>query len=222
MGVKERFALLSEKVEIAAQNSGRKRSDITIIAVSKYASLCQMEESYRAGIRIFGESRLQVALAKQKTVSWKEEVFWHFVGPIQSNKALSIGASCSCLHSISSVKIAKKLSDYGLTRGEKVSCFLEVNILKDALKQGFFAEEIERLQEELFTLEGLQILGLMTMGPHTKKTEEMRQCFRAVAALRQHLPKTASFLSMGMSGDFSVAIEEGATHIRIGSYLYGE
>lgn len=220
MSVKERWHQLGEKVEQAAIRSGRKGSAITIVAVSKQASLAQMEESYLAGARCFGESKLQVALVKQEAFASKEDLLWDFIGPIQSNKALSIGKSFSCIHSVASMKTAQKLSLYGLSQKRKIACFIEVNSTRESAKFGFFLEELDGFEEELFSLPGLEIRGLMTMGPHVGEEKQIRECFRSVATRASRLPSHARSLSMGMSGDFTLAIEEGATHIRIGSYLY--
>lgn len=213
MLVKERLEKLQAEIAVAAKRSGRTLENITLIAVTKYASLQQMEETLDAGLFLFGESRLQTALVKQEHFRFRN-IAWHFIGNIQSNKALPIAKNFSCIHSISSLKLAKKFSS--LATSHKIPCFLEVNATGESSKHGFSLTELEAAQEELFLLDGLAIQGLMAMGSR----KDPRASFRKVAQAASQLPEGSRQLSMGMSHDFPIAIEEGATHIRIGSYLY--
>lgn len=214
MSVKERLSLLYSEIQKTALKVGRDPSVVTVIAIGKYASLDQIKEAYAAGIRHFGESRLQAFLAKKDLLP--KDIIWHFIGPIQSNKAAAITEAFSYIHSISSIKVAKIVSETSLRLRKKTPCFLQINVSLDPLKQGFTQEEFKTLKEELSSLEGLSIQGLMTIGPYVTEENSLRECFQKLYSLQGNYP----YLSMGMSGDFMVAIEEGSTHIRIGSYLF--
>ena len=218
MSVKENFNLILEKIEKAAERSGRKASDITLVAVTKYASIDQMKEAYSLSLRNFGESRLQKAQPKIDLLP--KDIHWHFIGPIQSNKIASIISFFNVIHSVSSLKIAKMVSDIGFKRGQKVTSFFQIDFSKDQKKNGFSLEEFLVLQEDLLTLEGLEVLGLMTMAPQTKDEKEVRRFFRDLHHLQSQFPGKYPFLSMGMSEDFEIAIEEGSSHVRIGSGLF--
>lgn len=189
---------------------------VTLIAVSKQASIEKMEEVYKAGVRDFGESRLQDALAKKKEMP--EDVIWHFIGPIQSNKAKAIATHFDWIHSIASLKVAKIISETSLSLHKKIPCFIEVNISKDPVKQGFIEEELLKILSELQSLEGLDIKGFMTIAPYTKDPQKIRQCFQKLASLQKQFGYPS--LSIGMSEDYIIALQEGATHIRVGSYLF--
>lgn len=188
---------------------------VTLICVSKQASIEQMREAYEAGLKDFGESRLQNALDKKKQMP--EDVIWHFIGPIQSNKAKAIATSFDFVHSIASLKVAKIISETCLALGRKMPCFIEVNISKEPAKQGFLEEELLEVLPELQSLQGLDIKGFMTIAPHTEDVQKIRVAFQTLASLQKRFGYP--FLSMGMSQDYVIALQEGATHIRIGSYL---
>ena len=200
MSVKELYESLLPKIGKA-----------TLIAVSKNATNEQILEAYEAGIRDFGESRLQAALSKKKDLP--DDIIWHFIGPIQSNKAAAIAAAFSYVHSIASYKVAKIISKTSLF---PCKCFIEVNITNDPAKEGFSREEFLLQKEELKALEGLDIQGLMTIAPYAQKKAPIRACFNELKELGKEYP----FLSMGMSSDFEIALEEGATHLRVGSLLF--
>ncbi len=216
MSVKSRVEALLQEITQVALQKGRDPAKITVVAVSKYATGKQIEEAYAAGLRHFGESRLQTALIKREEACLPNDIVWHFIGPIQSNKAALIAEYFSCVHSVSSLKIAKIISEISLKKGKVTSCFLQINIYGDPSKQGFTEEEFWRCKEELDSLEGIHIEGLMTMAPHVKEEEKIRDCFQKLHSIQTEYPH----FSMGMSEDFKVAIEEGSTHIRIGSYLF--
>lgn len=218
MSVKENFESILERVRKAANRSGRREEEISLIAVTKHSSLEQMREVLSLSLKDFGESRLQKALVKQKV--FPEKIDWHFIGPIQSNKAISIASHFSYIHSVSSFKIAQLLSEFGEKRGEKVKIFFQIDLSKEGVRNGFNPSEFLSHQETLLALRGLSIQGLMTMAPHTEDKGLIRACFRSLFELKRSLVSTCPFLSMGMSKDFEIAIEEGATHIRIGSELF--
>lgn len=210
MSLKERLVLLSEKVQEHALHP------VTLICVSKNVEVSKMKEAYEAGLRHFGESRVQEALSKKDRMP--QEVIWHFIGPIQSNKAKVIAENFHFVHSVASFKVAKILSDTGLVKGTKIKCFIEINTSKEPSKQGFLEDELEEVMPRLQELKGLDIQGFMTIGPHTQNEERIRKCFQILLYLKEKFKYP--FLSMGMSEDYLLALEEGATHIRIGSFLF--
>jgi pyridoxal phosphate enzyme (YggS family) len=214
MSLKKRLENILEKVEKSAIRSGRKASDITLIAVSKEASIQQILEAYDLGLRHFGENRLQKALPKQALLP--KDIIWHFIGPIQGNKAASIAQAFPLIHSVGSCKMANRI---GLQASQS-SCFMQLNLSEENSKEGFSLAEFLENQQALHAIEGLHIQGLMTMGPHTEDKEKIRSCFRQLASLQRKFPGLYSSLSMGMSQDFTIAIEEGSTHIRIGRELF--
>lgn len=218
MSVKENFESILEKVEKAAHRSGRKAQEIDLIAVTKNASIQEMQEAYALSFKEFGESRLQKAIVKQK--DFPDGVHWHFIGPIQSNKAVTIASHFSLIHSLSSLKIAKLLSDFGERREEKVRVFFQLDLSKEGLRNGFSRNEFIALQEDLISLKGLSLEGLMTMAPHTEDKNAIRMCFRTLFEIKNSFGNRYRSLSMGMSEDFEIAIEEGSTHIRIGSGIF--
>lgn len=216
--MRENFNRLIERVEKAAILSGRTLKDVQIIAVTKNASIHQMEEAYDLSLRLFGENRLQKALLKIPL--FPKDVNWHFIGPIQSNKAIEISRHFSVLHSVSSLKIAQILSEEAIKQQKKIACFFQINSSAEVQKQGFSLEEFLSLEEDLLSLQGLDVQGLMTMPLHTSDEALIRRSFRSVFSLHQKKMDRYPFLSMGMTGDFEWAILEGATHIRIGSGLF--
>jgi PLP dependent protein len=206
--------LFSLQTEIAA--IAKASLDVTIISVSKNVPISQMMEAYHAGACHFGESRAQELIKKKELLP--SDVIWHFIGPIQSNKVKAIVAASHYIHSVCSIAIAEKISKASVEQNRKSSCFFQLNLAREKTKQGFLEEEFIRDFPRLMAYEGILPLGLMVIGPHTKDQKAIRECFHRAKVLndRCHLP----YLSMGMSSDFSIAIEEGATHIRVGSRLF--
>ncbi|MBI2812493.1 MAG: YggS family pyridoxal phosphate-dependent enzyme [Candidatus Melainabacteria bacterium] len=186
-------------------------SSVQLIAVSKYATIEQMHEAYALGIRHFGESRLQTALPKISQMP--KDVIWHFIGALQSNKINKIVEHFDYLHSVDSLAIAQAIAKCS----KRPKLFLQVNTSGEATKQGFTEEELLSQYTEILKL-NLPIVGLMTMAPLTSDEQVVRSCFARLRVLRDEL--NLPHLSMGMSQDFPIAIEEGATFVRIGSLLF--
>lgn len=216
MSFQDRLYHLQKEIDRLAALLGRKSSSITLVVVSKNANIQQMLEAYAAGVRHFGESKLQDALAKKDQMP--NDVIWHFIGPIQSNKAAQIACFFDVIHSVASLKIAKIISEAAMRKHRKSSCFIQLNLSKEQTKQGFSEEQYIQSLVDLKSLQGLDLLGIMTIGPHTKDEERIRECFSKA----ENLSRVAGsfFLSMGMSQDYPIAIEKGATHLRIGSFLF--
>jgi pyridoxal phosphate enzyme (YggS family) len=217
MSVKECFERLQERIEKAKARSFERK--ITLIGVTKHASFEQMMEAHFLQIKDFGENRYQKALGKIPL--FPKDIRWHFIGPIQSNKAVEIASTFSVVHSVSSLKLAKIFSLTALQKKQKIPVFFQIDHSQSGIRNGFKPEEFISMQEDLLSLEGLQIEGLMTMAPFTQDVKEIRSVFRALALLQRKFPGRYPSLSMGMTNDFEIAIEEGATHLRIGSALFG-
>ena len=218
MTVKKRLEDLLDQINKASLRSGRVPADVLLIAVSKNRSVEEVLEAYNLGLRHFAESRLKEFLVKKELLP--KDIVWHFIGTIQSNKALAIAEAFSFVHSVTSLKTAEALSKAALKLQKRCACFLEINLSNEESKQGFSLETFLRDKEAVHRLEGLTICGLMTMAPHTVEQEKIRSCFKALSNMQKEFLSTYPFLSMGMSSDFEIAIEEGSTHIRIGSRLF--
>lgn len=205
------YSQLLTEIALHAKIAGRDPASIVIIAVTKYATLEQMQEAYQLGIRHFGESRLQTALSKMP--HFPPDVKWHFIGPLQSNKAGKIATHFDYIHSVSSYEMAQLIAE----KSKEVQVFLQVNTSKEAGKQGFTEQELVEKFSQIADLK-LNLIGLMTMAPLTSDEVVIKKCFHQLKVLAEKL--SLPHLSMGMSQDFSTAIEEGATFLRIGSYLF--
>lgn len=226
MELRERLYQLEEEIGNACMSGGRTRSDIKLVAISKTHSSDVIEEAFSLGLRDFGENRVQELIKKRDLLS--TSIKWHLVGHLQSNKAKYIAPFIHLVHSIDSLETAIELSNRAAQNDRAIDILIEVNIAKEPSKHGVMAHEAERLLEGILRdAPNLSPLGLMTVAPFEDNPEHTRPYFRALRKLRDDLAKKHNGLkftelSMGMTNDFDVAIEEGATIIRIGSGLFGE
>lgn len=217
---------LNDRVGEAALRSGRSRADIKLVAVSKMQSSETIEDAFGLGIRDFGENRVQELIKKRDLLS--TNIKWHLVGHLQSNKAKYIVPFISMVHSIDSIDTAIELSNRAAQHNRTIDILIEVNIAKELSKHGVMAHETEQLLDNILTLApNLRPCGLMTVAPYEENPEHTRPYFRALKKLQNELAKKYTEiqffeLSMGMTNDFEIAIEEGATIIRVGSGLFGE
>jgi len=219
--IKDRFLAIHEKIEKAAALSKRSPLSINLLCVSKYASVSQVEQAYTLGARHFAESRVLDALEKKARLP--PDIHWHFIGRIQSNKINKLIGAFALIHSIESIKTARLLSQKCLEQNCIQPVLLQVNISGEETKQGFSKEALLQQWEELSCLQGIRIDGLMTMAPHVAEEGAIRTCFSQVRALKDLLNAKGAHmteLSMGMSGDYEIAIAEGSTLVRIGSSLF--
>lgn len=206
--------------------SGRNYEDIKVVAVSKSHPVEVLKSAYEQGIKIFGENRVQELLQKQQQLP--KDIEWHLIGTLQRNKVKSILDKVALIHSVHSLKLAQALSEEALIRKTAVNILLQVNISKEQSKQGFESAQLLAEINEISALQGINIKGLMTIAPLLADADETRSVFRQLRELAQmidalNLPKVEmKELSMGMSGDFIAAVEEGATLIRVGSKIFGE
>lgn len=221
-----RLATLRRRVAAAAARGKRDPADIRLVAVSKYASLDQLRAAYAAGQREFGESRIQDALPKLETLP--EDVIWHLVGHLQSNKVNKALGRFELIHSVDSFELARRLSEKSLEREIMTQILVQVNCSREAAKTGLEPEAAEDFLLSLRDLGGLLVRGLMTMAPLAGGEAGARESFSRLAGIRarlraRDLPELPlDALSMGMSGDFEIAVEEGATLLRLGSALFTE
>ena len=235
--VAERIALVQERIAEAARRSGRSSGDILLVAVSKGHEAELVAEAYAAGLRLFGENRVEEAIAKVaalpallRTGPASAPVtppVWHMIGHIQSRKAAQVVSWAGMAHSVDSVKLAHRLSQFCVEAGKKLPVLLEVNVSREESKYGFSPDEVLEAAPEIAGLPGLCLEGLMTVAPVASEPETLRPVFAGLRALRDELSHRQPavdwrHLSMGMTDDFEVAIEEGATIVRVGRAIFGE
>ncbi len=195
---------------------------VTLIAVTKYHSIDEALEAYDAGVRHFGENRVEGFLEKREALPEDAEV--HFIGTLQSRKVKDIAGHLNYLHSLDRESVAKKIEQYS---ENAVKCFVQVNVSGEASKHGLSPEEVPGFLEAMESYSKVTVIGLMTMAPHTEDESEISAVFERLAALRDSL-RTGNHgniqveeLSMGMSNDYGIAIRHGASYVRIGSKLMG-
>jgi pyridoxal phosphate enzyme (YggS family) len=225
------IAIVQARIAAAAKRAGRDPSEVTLVAVSKTHSAELVAATFAAGLRLFGENRVEEAGPKAEAVaalvSPAEPPSWHMIGHLQSRKAADVLPWAMMVHSIDSVKLAQRLSRFCLEADRQMPVLLEVNVAGEASKYGLASAELPAAVEVIAMLPGLRLQGLMTMAPLAPDPELVRPVFSSLRALRNDLTKRFPaldwrHLSMGMTDDFEVAIEEGATIVRIGRAIFGE
>jgi pyridoxal phosphate enzyme (YggS family) len=228
--IHQNIAIARERMHTAARAAGRNPDDIRLIAVSKYMSAETVHKAMQAGQHCFGENKIQEAQTKLALIKDIEDAAneWHFIGHLQTNKAKLIAGRFSWLHTLDSLKLAKKLSDNVARASTSLNILLQVNIANDPDKFGLSADAVCPLAEQLLAADypGIRLQGLMTIGRRDADLAERRADFSALRELGSHCAERLgadyfSQLSMGMSGDFEAAIAEGATMVRIGSLIFG-
>lgn len=222
MSIANNLQTIEEKIEQACKRANRNRDEITIIGVTKYVTIDRAKELLETGIIDLGENRADELLNKYAEIG--EKANWHFIGTLQSRKVKDIVGKVSMIHSLDRLSVAKQINN---RFDDKVDCFVQVNVSGEESKHGLSPEEVHTFIDDLKQYEKVIVVGLMTMAPHVDNEEEIRSVFKRLAALRDEvrdrnlLHAPCEYLSMGMSNDFEIAIEEGATHIRLGSILVG-
>ena len=218
MDIKSNIVNLQERISRAATRANRDPREINLVAVTKTIEPWLIQQAFDAGIRHFGENRVQEAKAKIEQLSTLQPLpTWHMVGHLQSNKAKIAVKLFHMIHSIDSVKIAELISRHA---DHSIPILIEVNVSGETTKNGFPLAEVSPAMEQIARLPNLEVKGLMTIAPIVSNPEEVRPIFRQLRLLRDSLG--LEHLSMGMTDDFEVAIEEGATIIRIGRAIFGE
>jgi pyridoxal phosphate enzyme (YggS family) len=230
MSIPENIAELQSQIAQSAKRAGRSSSDIALMAVTKTHPPERIREAYESGLRLFGENRVQEFSGKASALADLHEAEWHMIGHLQSNKAAKTAELFSAVDSVDSLKLVEKLDAAARTSNKKLPVLIEINVGGEEAKSGVALDspELEDLLQAAPRLEALEFRGLMTVPPFTADPEGARPYFRKLRALRdkiatRNLPAiTLEVLSMGMSHDFAVAIEEGSTCIRIGTAIFGE
>jgi len=220
--IRDRLLRVQERIRAAALRAGRDPASVTLVAVSKTMPVEVIREALLAGVTILGENRVQEA--REKIAALPGRATWHLVGHLQTNKARLAVQLFELIHSLDSLKLAEVLDRHGEQAGKVVRCLVEVNLGGEESKSGTTEEGVHPLLEAASHLTHLRIEGLMTIPPFLTDPEQVRPFFRRLRRLRDklegegfHLPE----LSMGMTHDFEVAIEEGATLVRIGTAIFG-
>ena len=230
MSVAQNIASIQERIASAARRSGRRVEDITLMAVSKTFPAASIREAYASGIRVFGENRVQEFSHKADAVRDLQEAEWHMIGHLQSNKAAPATEAFDAIDSLDSLKLAEKLNASAETLGKKLAVLIEVNVGGEAAKSGMAPDsgELEDILTAAPRLASLQFRGLMTIPPFFDDAQQARPYFLRLRALRdqiaaRHLSAVRmETLSMGMSHDFEIAIEEGSTCVRVGTAIFGQ
>ena len=230
MPIPQNIAALKEKLKGAAKRSGRSPSEIALMAVTKTHPPERIREAYEAGLRLFGENRVQEFSGKASALAGLLGAKWHMIGHLQTNKAVKAAELFSAVDSVDSVKLAERLDTAARALNKKLQVLIEINIGDEAAKSGLALDspELEHLLKAAPRLAALEFEGLMTIPPHSEDPEGARPYFRRLRTLRdqiaaRNLPAISmNVLSMGMSHDFEVAIEEGSTCVRIGTAIFGE
>lgn len=223
--LKENLQEVEERISRACARAGRRREEVRLVAVSKYKPAEMIREAYEEGIRDFGENHPQEI--REKYPSLPEDIRWHMIGHLQTNKIKYIIERVCMVHSLDSVHLAEDLSRAAMKCGRVMPVLVEVNMAKEASKHGIMPEEAEAFIRQTAQLEGIRIEGLMTIAPYTEQAESNRRYFRDMKKLFVDIQDknidnvNMCSLSMGMTGDFEVAIEEGATMVRVGTGIFG-
>lgn len=230
MPIAENISAIQERIHAAARRAGRSENEIALMAVTKTHPPERIREAYAAGLRLFGENRVQEFAGKADALGDLGDARWHMIGHLQTNKAARASELFSAVDSVDSLKLAEKLNAAARALTKKLGILIEVNVGGEAAKSGVAADsqELEALLAAAPKFDALAIRGLMTVPPHTEDPEGARPYFRQLRRLRdsiaaRRLPGVEiSVLSMGMSHDFDVAIEEGSTCVRVGTAIFGE
>jgi hypothetical protein len=218
MTIEQNIRNLQQRIARACEKAGRSPDEVTLVAVTKTVDASAIEAAFNAGLKHFGESRVQEAKPKiEQLRNLKPGVTWHMVGHLQTNKAKTAAEIFDIIHSIDSLKLAETLND---SSPKRLPILVQVNVAAEATKSGLPLSEVDEAIKQIGRLPNLEIQGLMTIAPWVENTEEVRPVFRLLRQLRDALG--LKHLSMGMSDDFEVAIEEGATLVRIGRAIFGE
>jgi len=230
MSIAENIAEIRARMDASARRASRPLGEITLMAVSKTFSAAGIREAYIAGLRVFGESRVQEFAAKAESIRDLAQAEFHFIGHLQVNKAGKAVELFGCVDSLDSLRLARKIDEAAAHLQRRVPVLIEINAGGEEQKSGIApgSDELEQILRSAASLEHLEFRGLMTVPPYTEDPEGARPYFRVLGQLRREIAARRlpgirlDVLSMGMSNDFEVAIEEGATCVRVGSAIFGE
>ena len=226
MSIRENLEIVEKNIQAACDRAGRDRSEVTLIAVSKTKPVSDIREAMSCGITVYGENKVQEI--RDKTEEIKEPLNWHMIGHLQANKVKYLPGMACMIHSVDNVKLAQEIEKQFAKHDMNIDVLIEVNMAAEDTKFGLSPDDVIPFVKEISTLSHLNIRGLMTIAPYTEDPESNRVYFRGLRELKDKingmglLPKPMDTLSMGMTGDYQIAIEEGATFVRVGTGIFGE
>ncbi len=226
LGLQDRIEHVEQLIEEVCKRSGRKREEIQLVAVTKYVSVAKTSQVLDAGLLHLGENRWQNA--EDKWNQLHERGVWHFIGHLQTNKVKDVIGKFEYIHSLDRLSLAKEIQKKASSMDIRVKVLVQVNISGEESKYGLPPEQVDSFFEQISAFSNLEVVGLMTMAPEVDHAEMTRPVFRGLRELRDDINNRGltknplTHLSMGMSGDFEIAIEEGATFVRLGSILVGK
>ena len=224
--IKDNFEEVKGNVLKACERAGRNVDEVTLIAVSKTKPLEDLREAYEAGARDFGENKVQELV--DKIPEMPKDVRWHMIGHLQRNKVKYIVDKVYMIHGVDSLRLAEEISKEAVKHDVVVKILMEVNVAEEESKFGITVADAPELAEEIAKLPGVSLQGLMTIAPYVANPEENREIFAKLRQLAVDISRknidniSMNVLSMGMTGDYQVAIEEGATYVRVGTGIFGE
>lgn len=224
--IKENLEFVQTRIKEVCKRAERDPESVCLIAVSKTQPVEALEEAYAQGIRDFGENKVQELMEKEAVLP--KDIRWHMIGHLQRNKVKYIVGKAYLIHSVDSVRLAEEISKEALKKGVIADILVEVNVAEEETKFGANTEESCNLVEQISVFPGIRIKGLMTIAPYVEDSEDNRKFFCKLKQLAIDIMKknidnvTMDILSMGMTGDYEVAIEEGATYVRVGTGIFGE
>lgn len=224
--IRENIEFVEKEITEACNRAGRDRNQVSLIAVSKTKPVGMLQEAYDAGIRNFGENRVQELMEKMPVLP--ADIRWHMIGHLQRNKVKYIVGKVWMIHSVDSLELAEEISKEAVKKQVTVRILLEVNVAEEESKFGVTVQEALGLAEAAAKLPGIRVEGLMTIAPYTEVPEENRIYFQRLKQLSVDIYDknidnvNMNVLSMGMTGDYSIAVEEGATYVRVGTGIFGE
>lgn len=224
--LKEQLNYVENEILKACEKSNRNRSDVTLIAVSKTKPIETLQEAYDLGVRVFGENKVQELVDKYEALP--KDIHWHMIGHLQRNKVKYIIDKVDCIHSVESVRLAETIEKEAAKHNRIIDVLVEVNVAGEESKFGLKPEEVIPFIEEIAKFPHLRVKGLMTIAPFVENPEENRPVFKVLQKLSVDIAAKnidnviMNVLSMGMTNDYQVAVEEGATMVRVGTGIFGE
>lgn len=224
--LKEQLSNVEHEIQKACDNSKRNRKDVTLIAVSKTKPVETLKEAYDLGVRVFGENKVQELVDKYEVLP--KDIHWHMIGHLQRNKVKYIIDKVECIHSVESIRLAETIEKEAAKHNRTIDVLVEVNVAGEDSKFGLAPEEVPAFVEEIAKFPHIRVKGLMTIAPFIENPEENRPIFKVLQELSVDIATKnidnviMNVLSMGMTNDYQVAIEEGATMVRVGTGIFGE
>ena len=223
--LKENLEKVEENIQAACERAGRKREEVTLIAVSKTKPVEMLQEAYELGVRVNGENKAQELASKYEVLP--KDIHWHMIGHMQRNKVKYIIDKVDLIHSVDSIRLAETIDKEAEKHNVTANVLIEVNVAKEESKFGLMPEEVPEFVEQISKFSHIRVKGLMTIAPFVENSEENRGVFKKLYELYVDMKRknidnvTMNVLSMGMTGDYQTAIEEGATMVRVGTGIFG-